>query len=64
MEMEAVESSAVSALGYEADSEVMMVRFKTGAEYVYHNVSYDTFMSIKESPSIGREIRKYQGVAA
>lgn len=51
-----VESGHIEAMGWEDDT--MIVRFKTGAEYMYNNVSFDTYESIKEAPSVGSALAR------
>lgn len=54
MEMHSVSSGHVEAIGW--DDDVMVVRFRGGAEYAYPNVSFDTYESIKDAPSIGKAL--------
>lgn len=56
MEMITVDSTAVAAIGYDDSQDLMVVRYKNGSEYVFNNVSYDTFNHIKEASSIGRAL--------
>jgi hypothetical protein len=56
MTYEPVESGHIAAMGYEEDNETMLIRFKSGDEYAYHNVPFDTYQSIKEAPSVGRAL--------
>lgn len=53
VEMHPVNSGHIEAMGYDGSSDIMVVRFKGGAEYAYSDVSYDTFQSIKEAGSVG-----------
>ena len=64
MEMHLVSSGHIEAMGYEEENETMVVRFKGGAEYAYHGVSYDTYTSIKEAGSVGAALQRsgLQGV--
>lgn len=56
MTLEPVSSGHIEAMGWEDDT--MMIRFKTGAEYMYNNVSFDTYESIKEAPSVGSALAR------
>ena len=56
MNLEPVSSGHIEAMGWEEENETMVVRFKSGKSYVYPNISFDTFESIKESPSIGKAL--------
>lgn len=54
MDMQPVESSNITAIGYDADSKTMRVRFKSGGEYEYRDVDSRVFRSFMEAPSKGR----------
>ncbi len=58
VEMNPVSSGHIESIGYDADQELMVVRFKSGEEYAYNNVSYDTFKAIEEAPSIGSALHR------
>jgi len=51
---EPVNSGHVAAMAWE--DETMLVRFKSGDEYAYHGISFDTFEAIKEAPSVGKAL--------
>jgi len=53
---EPVNSGHIEAMAYDADNEQMLVRFKSGDEYAYHGISFDTYESIKEAPSVGKAL--------
>lgn len=50
---EAVESSNLSAISYDASTEILKVRFKTGLAYAYSKVPKDIFDTIRTSSSPG-----------
>lgn len=56
MEMHIVTSGHIEAVGYDEDTEVMVVRFRNGSEYAYPHTSYSTFKQILEAPSVGSAI--------
>ena len=49
-----VESSQISEVGYESDTRILGIRFKTGTEYRYHNVDADTHKHLLAAESIGK----------
>jgi hypothetical protein len=53
-----VSSGHIESIGYDADQDLMVVRFSSGAEYVYSNVSFDTFESIREASSVGSALAR------
>lgn len=55
MDMTPVDSSAVSAIGWE--DGVMHIRYKSGETYAFAGVSEDDAEALKHAPSIGRELR-------
>jgi hypothetical protein len=48
-----VESSAVEAVGYDADQQELWVRFTGGAVYAYVDVPEDTHRALLAADSIG-----------
>jgi hypothetical protein len=54
MDWKPVESSQISEVGYEEDTRILAIRFKTGAEYRYHNVDSDTHKHLLAAESVGR----------
>lgn len=54
MELEPVSSGHIAAMGWQDDT--MIVKFKSGDEYAYHNISFDTYQSILEAPSVGKAL--------
>ncbi|MCH8888321.1 MAG: KTSC domain-containing protein [SAR324 cluster bacterium] len=49
-----VESSNLAAIGYDPETEVLRVRFKTGGEYDYADVPRETAKSFKTADSVGK----------
>lgn len=56
--MQEVKSSNISHLGYDISSKILKVRFKTGSEYEYANVSQETFVGLLNSESVGKTFQK------
>lgn len=56
--MTPVESSNIEALGYQAPTQTMTVKFKTGAVYHYQNVLPDTYQAILTAESVGSAFNK------
>lgn len=56
--MEPVKISQVEAVGYDAPTKTMRVRFKAGSTYDYQNVSGDLHAQIVSAPSIGQAINQ------
>lgn len=54
---EKVHSSAIDALAYDEDEEVMYVRYKDGGEWAFDGVSYDDYQGVRGSSSIGRALQ-------
>lgn len=54
MYKKAVESSTFSAVGYNAEQQVLEVQFKNGRIYQYVKVAYETYAAFMESPSKGK----------
>jgi hypothetical protein len=56
MELVAVESSNVAAIGYNAECELLRVRFKDGGVYDYPGVSVELHERIMQAESKGRAL--------
>lgn len=56
MELKPVESSNVSAIGYDASAKQFDVRFKNGATYRYHDVGPESAAAVTDAESIGRAV--------
>ncbi len=56
MEMKAVESSNIAAIGYDPDNMRLGVRFKgtAGVRYEYENVTEDEYRALVNSASVGK----------
>jgi len=57
MESRAVESSAVSRIGYEPETKILGVKFNDGGLYLYYPVFQDTYDSLMSANSIGRFVQ-------
>jgi len=57
MEMiETPSSSNVAAIGYDAESSKMQVRFKSGGTYSYAGVQQEAFDAARNAESVGKYI--------
>jgi hypothetical protein len=54
MDFTPVSSSTVAAVGYEASSSTLGVRFLNGSEYHYHGVPEEVFQGFFTAGSVGR----------
>ena len=62
-EMSPVNSSNISAVGYDADNEAVYVQFLNGSVYVYKGVPQHEFENLKTAPSVGSYLnRNYKNV--
>lgn len=53
IEREAVESSMIKSLGYDAETKTLAVEFQNGDVWHYTNVSQSEYDSLKSAQSIG-----------
>jgi len=60
MQWMSVSSSRVSAVAHE--DKTMYIRFPDGATYAYDNVNKSEYQSFINSPSIGRELFRFQNL--
>jgi hypothetical protein len=54
MDLKAVESSNIAAMGHDGETQKMQVKFKTGTVYLYRNVTAEVFEQVINAASIGR----------
>lgn len=54
MEREAVESSMIASVGYDAQAEVLEIEFPSGEVYDYHEVPQEVYEELMEADSKGR----------
>lgn len=54
MDMHPVESSAIKAIGYDADKQHMKVEFTSGSTFTYADVPEDSFHALKNAESVGK----------
>jgi hypothetical protein len=53
-----VQSSTIHSIAYEQENSVLKIRFKSGGEYEYENVSHEKYQNMISSPSIGTFFHK------
>ena len=53
MQMIPVQSSSISAIGYDEETETLKVTFVNGRSYEFSNFPPDEFEAFKNAPSIG-----------
>jgi hypothetical protein len=49
-----VESKHIAAVGYDANTRTLTVRFKSGGTYTYHDVPEQLYEEMLDAPSIGQ----------
>jgi hypothetical protein len=52
--MDSVKSNHVSEIGYDPAERTLYVRFRSGAEYRYHEVPKDVYDNLREATSAGK----------
>lgn len=62
--LQAVVSSQIAAIGYDADTQTMAIQFKNwkgeiGSTYHYANVSADDFIAFRDAESQGKHFGKH-----
>lgn len=57
--MEEVQSSNLAAIGYDADSKCLQVRFLNGALWRYHTVPQSAYEGLQTAGSVGSYFHKY-----
>ena len=57
MELKDVNSSSISKLGYDPNTQIMLVVFRTGSTYEFNKVSFDDYQKVFSSPSIGKSFK-------
>ena len=58
VEMIAVSSSNVEAIGYDEDSQTLYVRFLNNTLYIYKGVPIGEFDGLRNAPSIGSYLHR------
>lgn len=48
------DSSNIARLNYNPDNGILMIEFRSGKNYSYADVPYETFNQMKEAPSAGK----------
>ncbi len=59
MEMHLVDSSNVSAIGYDEDSLTLQVEFNSGATYQYFDVPQQIFEGMLDAGSVGQYLNQH-----
>jgi len=54
MKMHHVQSSTIRSVGYDKDRSQLHVHFKSGGEYVYHDVPEHVYLGLLQAPSVGK----------
>ncbi|NLK46855.1 MAG: KTSC domain-containing protein [Treponema sp.] len=57
-DMHSVKSSNVAALGYDADNQMVYVRFQNGTLYTYSNVPEHEYEALNNASSIGSYLHR------
>lgn len=58
VEMIQVSSSNISAVGYDAENEIVHVQFLNSSEYIYKGVPQHEFDGLLNAPSIGSYLNR------
>lgn len=53
-----VKSSTVESLHYDSDTKILMVTFNHGVTYSYFDVTYEDYLDVITSQSIGSALNK------
>lgn len=59
MGMQQVNSSDLESVGYDSDTNMLVVEFKSGNTYSYEGVSQDMYNELISSDSIGKYFNQY-----
>jgi len=59
MEMQKVDSSNLSSVGYDSEKELLVIEFVKGGRYEYKNVPLEIYKIIMNAPSKGSAFHKY-----
>lgn len=59
MELKPVKSSSVAAIGYDAQTQQLHVKFLKGGTYTYHDVPPRVHDELVRAKSIGQHLAKY-----
>lgn len=54
MDMQNVDSTSISAIGYDEDSETLQIEFKHGSSYQYFDVPAQLYDGLIQASSIGQ----------
>lgn len=59
VDLAAVKSSNIAAVGHDPQSSELHIEFKNGGKYVYHGISADQHAALLKAPSIGSHLHKH-----
>lgn len=59
VEMKAVKSSNISAVGYDPAARELHVAFRNGTRYVYHDVDADKHAALMAADSVGGHLNAH-----
>lgn len=59
IDMQPVDSSTISAIGYDPEQNTLTVEFKSGGTYTYTNVSKSVYDELIGAKSIGTHFAKH-----
>lgn len=57
MEMQEVKSSTIAHVGYDDETKVLTVRFRSGGVYVYADVSTEAHQALMSAESVGKHFQ-------
>lgn len=58
MKYQPVKSSNIDSVGYDANTRTLGIKFKSGAEHHFMNVSQQTHDDLVKAPSVGKHFHK------
>lgn len=53
-----VSSSNIGSIGYDAQNEIVYVRFLNNSLYIYKGVSQNEFENLRDAPSLGSHLHR------
>jgi len=59
MQLTPVSSSSIDAIGHDADSNTLQVRFASGQTYEYSGVTPEEHEALRTAPSVGAHFAKH-----
>lgn len=49
-----LDSSVIHDICWDAENQILLVNFKTGSSWIYHNVDYSVYSNLAKSKSVGK----------